>query len=127
MKKEENRPREVDRFLEKQEAESLRILVTLRNLIRKTAPDAAECISYQMPAFKLNGMLCWYAVFKDHYSLFVRESTIAAFSEKLNGYYTSRGTIRFPKNEKVPLKLITEIIRFQRQENLSKIKTKTKK
>lgn len=124
MKKEENKPEEVDRFIEQQDAEAVLILDKIRSIIRNAAPEATECISYRMPAFKLNGMLCWYAVFKEHYSLFVRENTIAAFSEKLKAYYTSRGTIRFPKDEKVPVKLISEIIKYQKSENLKKSKLK---
>ncbi len=96
------------------------ILQKLRQTIKEAAPEAEEVISYQMPAFKLNGVLVWFAAFKDHISLFPKVSAIKAFKEKLANYQTSKGTIRFPLNEPIPFNLIKEIVQFRVRENLGK-------
>ena len=91
----------------------------LRSLIRKAAPGAEEVISYNMPGFKLHGMLAWYAAASSHFGLYPKANVIRVFTEKLKGYETSAGTIRFPFGKPLPKKLITEIIRFRVEENLA--------
>jgi len=95
-------------------------LQELRQVIRETAPEAKEAISYQMPAFRLNGILVYFAAFKDHVSFFPTSSAVEAFKEKLSSYEISKGTIRFPINEPIPFDLIKEMVRFRVKENLSK-------
>lgn len=97
-----------------------RILQQLRETIRESAPEAEETINYQMPAFKLNGILVWFAAFKNHIGFFPKISAIEAFKERLIKYDLSRGTIRFPLNEPIPYELIREIVKFRVKENLSK-------
>jgi uncharacterized protein YdhG (YjbR/CyaY superfamily) len=96
------------------------ILQKLRQTIKEAAPGAEEVISYQMPAFKLNGVLVWFAAFKDHISLFPKVSAIEAFKDKLANYEISKGTIRFPLNKPIPFNLIKEIVQFRVRENLDK-------
>lgn len=98
------------------------ILEELRQVIREAAPKAEETISYQIPAFKLNGNLVWFAAFKNHIGFYPTASGIEAFKEKLVDYDVSKGTVRFPLNKSIPYDLITEIVRFRVQENLSKKK-----
>jgi uncharacterized protein YdhG (YjbR/CyaY superfamily) len=93
------------------------ILEEIRQVIKEAAPEAVEAISYQMPAFKQNGILVWFAAFKDHISLFPKVSAIEAFKEKLSPYQTSKGTIQFPINQPIPFDLIKEIVRFRVKEN----------
>ncbi len=75
-----------------------------------------------MPAFKQNGILVWFAAFKNHIGFFPKVSAIEAFKEKLSDYQTSKGTIQFPLNEPIPLKLVKEIVKFRIKENLEKSK-----
>jgi uncharacterized protein YdhG (YjbR/CyaY superfamily) len=96
------------------------ILESVRKAIREVAPEAEETISYQMPAFKLNGILVWYAAYKNHIGLYPRVSTIVAFKDKLSRYKVSKGTIQFPLNEPIPIDLIKEIVRFRVKENMGK-------
>ena len=94
------------------------ILQELKQAIRESAPDAEEAISYQIPAFKLNGNLVWFAAFKNHIGFYPRESAIEAFKDKLSSYDVSKGTIRFPLDKPIPLDLVKEIVRFRVKENL---------
>lgn len=98
-------------------AEVQKMLEQMRTCIKKAAPKAEEVISYGMPAFKLNGMLVWYAAQSKHIGLYPRGSGIEEFKKELAGYKTSKGTIRFPLDKPLPLGLITKIVKFRVEEN----------
>lgn len=97
-------------------------LELLRKTIKKAAPGAEEMISYQMPAYKLNGMLVFFSAAKKHYGFYPTASPIVAFREKIKLFETSKGTIKFPLDKPLPLKLITEIVKWKVKENLKKAK-----
>jgi uncharacterized protein YdhG (YjbR/CyaY superfamily) len=99
----------------------------LRKTIKAAAPGAEEMISYQMPAYKLNGMLAFFSATKNHYGFYPTASPIIVFREKLKSYDTTKGTIRFPLDKPIPVKLVTEIIKWKAKENLIKEKGKRKK
>jgi uncharacterized protein YdhG (YjbR/CyaY superfamily) len=96
------------------------ILQELRQVIRSAAPEAQEVISYKMPAFKLNGLLLWFAAFKNHIGFFPKASAIEAFEKELSGYEVSKGTIRFPLDKPIPFDLVRKIVKYRLKENLSK-------
>jgi uncharacterized protein YdhG (YjbR/CyaY superfamily) len=98
------------------------ILQNLRRVIHEAAPEAQETISYSMPAFKQNGILVYFAAFKDHIGFFPTSSGVSAFSKELAPYDTSKGTIRFPLDEPIPVNLIKKIVKFRAQENRNKKK-----
>ena len=101
--------------------ESVRLkLEKIRQAIKKAAPRAEETISYGMPAFKQNGILVYFAPFKDHIGFFPTGSGVSHFKKELENYDTSKGTIRFPLNEPPPLSLIKKIVKFRVQENQAK-------
>ena len=90
----------------------------VRSIIRKAAPKADEVISYQIPAYKLNGQrLIYFAGWKEHYSLYPSTAPlVAAFKKELAPYEVAKGTIRFPLAEPVPAKLIAAIVKFRAKE-----------
>jgi uncharacterized protein YdhG (YjbR/CyaY superfamily) len=92
-------------------------LEDLRRAIRHAAPQAEEVISYNIPAFKWNGMLVWYAAFKKHIGLYPKASAIAAFKKELSGYKTSKGAIQFPLEKPIPSLLVRKIVKFRIAEN----------
>ena len=98
------------------------ILQKLRQVIKQAAPDTQEVISYGMPAFKLNGILVYFAAFKNHIGFFPTASGVTAFREDLSAYETSKGTIRFPLDKPIPFTLVEKIVKFRVQENLNKKK-----
>lgn len=95
--------------------------------IKKAAPGAEELISYNMPAFKLHGVLVYYAGYKNHIGFYPTGSAITAFEKELSGYKTSKGTVQFPLETSLPLPLITRIVKFRVKENLEKAEMKKKK
>ena len=84
----------------------------LRETIRAAAPGATEAISYGMPAFRQDGHgLVGYAAFKAHCSLFPMSSTvIPALADALEGFTTSKGTIRFTPDQPLPDAVVTRIV-----------------
>ena len=98
------------------------ILQNLRRVIHEAAPEAQETISYSMPAFKQNGILVYFAAFKDHIGFFPTSSGVSAFSKELAPYDTSKGTVRFPLDKPLPVNLIKKIVKFRAQENRNKKK-----
>jgi uncharacterized protein YdhG (YjbR/CyaY superfamily) len=81
------------------------ILKRVRSIIRKAVPDAEEVIAYQIPVYKLNGVpVLYFAGWKQHYSLYpASDALVAAFKDELAPYDFSKGTIRFPFSEPVPV------------------------
>jgi len=94
------------------------ILEEFRRAVREAAPNSTETISYQMPAFKQNGILVWFAAFKNHIGFFPKVSAIEAFKDELSGYELSKGTIRFSLNKPIPFALVKKIVLFRVKENL---------
>jgi uncharacterized protein YdhG (YjbR/CyaY superfamily) len=99
-------------------------LQTIRDTIKKAAPKAQEVISYNMPAFKLEGALVYYAGYKGHIGFYPVSSAITAFAKELENYELSKGTIRLPLDKAVPVGLITKIVKFRVKENLEKASLK---
>ena len=92
-------------------------VLRLRQAIRQAAPQAEEVISYNMPGYRLNGMLVWYAAFKNHIGFYPKASGIAVFKDKLTRYKTSKGAVQFPISEPIPLSLVKQIVNFRIEEN----------
>ena len=119
----------VDQYIGTFPASTKKLLKEMRRTIKDAAPDAEELISYNMPAFKQEGMLVYYAGYNAHIGFYPVSSAIVKFKKDLDGYELSKGTIRFPLDKPLPLSLVAKIVKFRVQENLekSKLKLKSKK
>jgi uncharacterized protein YdhG (YjbR/CyaY superfamily) len=102
-------------------------LALIRKTIKTAAPGAEEMISYQMPAYKLNGVLVFFSATKNHFGFYPTSRPIIAFREKLKSFETSKGVIRLPLDKPIPVKLITEIVKWQAKENLLKAESVKRK
>lgn len=123
----ENAAPNVDIYIAGFPAEVQELLQQLRDTIRKEAPEAEEVISYQMPAYKLNGILVYFAGYKNHIGFYPAGSGIENFGRKLSGYKTSKGTVQFPIDQPLPIDLISEMVKFRVSENLERTNSKPKK
>jgi uncharacterized protein YdhG (YjbR/CyaY superfamily) len=101
----------VDQYLKQQPAAAQKQLERVRRAIQKAVPRAEEVISYQIPAFKLDGRaLLYFAGWKEHYSLYpATAGVVARFGKELKGHLVSKGTLRFALSEPVPTQLIAGI------------------
>ena len=103
------------------------ILQQIRTTIAKAAPDAQEAIKYQIPAFVLNGNLVHFAAFKKHIGFYPAPSGIKAFKQELSRYASAKGSVQFPIDQPMPLKLIAEIVQFRVKEAQAKPVAKQRK
>ena len=111
-----NKPKTHDDYLAAVTEDNRAALQKLRKAIMRAAPKAEECISYQLPAFRLNGkFLVAYGAATNHCA-FYPGSTVKALKDELKGYDTSKGTIRFPANKPLPSTLVRKLIKLRIEE-----------
>ena len=110
----------VDEYLSAFPPPTRKILQEVRQTIKKAAPQAEEVISYNMPAFKLRGVLVYYAAYQKHIGFYPTPSAIKAFEKELSKYQSSKGAVQFPIDQPMPVELITKIVHFRVSENLAK-------
>ena len=109
----------VDEYLEAATYDVEPRLVEMRRIIRAALPDAEETVSYNIPAYKQDGVVViQFAGFTHHTSLsfFPTAATFAQFAEELVPYTTSKSAIQFPIDEPLPVDLIDAITRFRAEE-----------
>jgi uncharacterized protein YdhG (YjbR/CyaY superfamily) len=114
----------VDEYIEGFPKEIQTILAEIRAVIKKAAPQAEESISYQMPVYKQNGPLVYFAAFKNHIGFYATPNANQTFAKELSKYKQGKGSVQFPLDEPMPLELIEKIVRFRVKENLSKASKK---
>ncbi|MCI0381211.1 MAG: DUF1801 domain-containing protein [Gemmataceae bacterium] len=116
----------VDEYIAAQPEEVQGILERVRGVIQKALPDAEEVISYQIPAFKQYGRdVIYFAGWKKHFSLYpATGKAVAALKDELAPYERSKGTIRFPLTEPVPMELIARIAKLRAKEVADRVKAK---
>ena len=93
-------------------------LEKLRKTIRAAAPKTEECISYQLPAFRLDGrLLVAFGAAASHCAFYPGSFPIEACRKELKGYDTSKGTIRFPANKPLPVALVRKLVKARIAQN----------
>jgi uncharacterized protein YdhG (YjbR/CyaY superfamily) len=108
----------VDAYINAQAADLQPQLTQLRQIITKAAPDAEESISYGMPAYKYLGKpLVYFAANKKHIGFYALPTANEFFKKELAGYDVSKGTIRFPLGQPLPVRLVSTIVKFRIEEN----------
>lgn len=117
----------VDNYIKAYPKEVQLLLKQMRTTIKKAAPKAEEKIGYGIPTFTLNGNLVHFGAFKSHIGFFPGPGGILAFKKELEAYKTSKGTIQFPFEKKLPLALVTKIVRLRVKQNVAKKIAKKKK
>ncbi|HNS11440.1 MAG TPA: DUF1801 domain-containing protein [Bacteroidia bacterium] len=116
----QNKPLNVDDYILGFSPEVQNILKQIRKTIKTAAPKAEEVISYGMPAYRQNGILVYFAAFKNHIGLYATPSGHSAFAKALSKYKQGKGSVQFPLDEAMPLNLISRIVKFRLKENNSK-------
>jgi uncharacterized protein YdhG (YjbR/CyaY superfamily) len=120
------KPVTIDEYIKNFPKDVQALLQDVRSIIKKAAPDAEEVISYSVPAFKLKGMLVWFAAHTNHIGFYPRASGKEAFEKELSAYKSSKGAVQFPFDKKIPLTLIAKIVKFRVKENEEKAAMKKK-
>jgi uncharacterized protein YdhG (YjbR/CyaY superfamily) len=116
MKKSNPQSNEVKSYIAGFPQPARRMLEQMRATIRKVAPAATEAIKYRIPTFVLGGNLVHFAGFDKHIGLYPGASGVAAFRDQLAGFKSAKGSIQFPLDAPLPLKLIEQIVHFRVKE-----------
>ena len=113
-----DKPQTIDEYLAAVDEDQRAALEKLRKTIKSAAPTAEECISYQICAFRQNGMLVGFGATAKHCAFYLMSSTtVAAFRDDLKDYDTSKGTIRFQPDKPLPAALVRKLVKARIAEN----------
>jgi len=118
------KPKDIDAYIAGYPDEVQVLLNEVRATIRRAAPDAIEAIKYGIPTFVQGENLVHFAAFRDHIGFYPAPSGINAFSEQLSSYKSAKGSVQFPLDEPMPLKLIGQIVRFRVKEAKARARRK---
>ena len=111
----------VDEYLAAVPADQRAALEKLRRMIRAAAPQAEECISYQLPAFRYQGALVAFGAWANHCAFYPMSSALpAAYQKELKKYETSKGTIRFRPDHPLPAVLVRKLVQARIAENVAR-------
>jgi uncharacterized protein YdhG (YjbR/CyaY superfamily) len=110
----------IDEYIDTFPEDMQTILKQVRKTIKAAAPEAGERISYGIPTFTLNDKyLIYFAGWKHHISIYPIPIGDDAFNQKIAPYVSGKGTLKFPIDKPIPLKLITKIVKLKVAESLS--------
>jgi uncharacterized protein YdhG (YjbR/CyaY superfamily) len=121
-----SKPNDIDEYIAGFPPPTQEILQQIRTVIKKVAPGAEETISYGIPTFNLNGTyLIYFAAYKKHIGIYPVPSETEKIDKEFASFKTSgKGTIQFPLNKPLPLKLIAKLVSYKVKENIEGTKKK---
>lgn len=113
-------PETVDAYIASFAPEVQAVLRTVRDAVRRVAPEAEERISYRMPALFQGGAVVYYGAFKHHLGLYPPPVDEPALRERVAPYAGPKGNLHFPYRDPLPLALIEDVVRARLKANLAK-------
>jgi uncharacterized protein YdhG (YjbR/CyaY superfamily) len=120
------KPKNIDEYIAAFSPEVQAILERIRRTVSNAAPDAQETISYQIPTFRLSGVLVHFAAFKNHIGFYPPVTGDARLEKAISPYAGEKGNLRFPLDQPIPYGLIERIVKFRVKQNLAKAAAKSK-
>lgn len=111
------KPKDVDAYIASTPKEVQSKLRELRAAIKEAAPTARERIGYGMPYYDYKGRLAWFGLAKAHIGLYIRPPVIEEHKSELEGYETTKSTVRFPLDKKLPIALIKKLVKARMKKN----------
>lgn len=129
MKKTKSKgPSTIDEYLSDVPEPARSRLQEIRAVVRSVAPaEAAECISYRMPAFMYHGPLVYFAAFAKHCSIFPASlAVLERFKDDLKSFKSSKGTIQFSPDKPFPASLLKRMVKARLVELEYKEKQRTR-
>jgi uncharacterized protein YdhG (YjbR/CyaY superfamily) len=122
------KPTDIDEYIAAFPVATQSKLEQVRTTIKKAAPLAEEKISYGIPAFNFqDSYLVYFAGYKNHIGLYPAPTGVEAFKKEISDYKSGKGSLQFPLDKPMPLRLINKIIKFRIKESIEKTKEKNKK
>jgi uncharacterized protein YdhG (YjbR/CyaY superfamily) len=121
------KPVNIDEYISGFAPEVQAILERIRSTVRKAAPGAQETISYQIPAFTMDGVLVYFAAFKKHIGLYPPVRGDAALEKAVSRYAGEKRNLQFPLAEPIPYALITRIVKLRVKQNRARATASARK
>jgi uncharacterized protein YdhG (YjbR/CyaY superfamily) len=118
------KPESIDQYIAARPPKARAILRKLRSTIQRAAPEAEEIISYRIPAFRLHGILIYFAAFKNHIGVFPPIRGDAKLEAAVAKYAGAKGNLKFPLDAPIPYALIARIVKFRVKQNPAKARGK---
>ena len=112
-----NAPKDVDEYIARTPKEVQDKLKEIRAAIREAAPTAVESISYGMPYYDYRGRLAWFGLAKSHIGFYIRPPIVEEHKNELAAYETTKSTVRFPLDKKIPVSLIKKLVKARMKKN----------
>lgn len=109
--------KDIDAYIHSFDGEVKNRLITIREIVKKVAPNAEETIKYGMPTILLNGHLVYFAAYKQHIAVYPATTAMIKAHKELKKYKTGKGTFQFHLDEPLPIDLIRTIVHFRAKEN----------
>ena len=127
MRSTKTAPTTIDEYLDRLSDDKRKALQRIREIIHSAVPAAEECISYQLPGFRLDDrMLIWFGAGANHCAIYPGALS-AAFEKDLAAYSTSKGTIRFDPDTPFPAALLRKLIKAKIAQNREREKLRAAK
>jgi len=120
-------PKSIDEYIAAAPPQVQPILTRIRKTIGAAAPEARELISYRMPAFRLKGILVYFAAFKAHIGLYPPVSGDASLERALSPYAGPKGNLKLPLDQPIPYDLIKRIVLLRVKQDRARAAAKAKK
>src|SRR5580692_2353726 len=112
------KPKNIDEYLAALSDDKRAALERLRKIIRAAVPKAEECISYQLPAFRLDGKcFVWFGAAANHCAIY---GVLGDHKDELKDYDTSKGTIRFQADKAMPAALVRKLLKSRIAKNMDR-------
>lgn len=124
MPKKQAIPKTVDQYILACPPQVGSILRRIRRTVRAVAPQAVEVISYRMPAFKMKGVLVYFAAFKNHIGLYPPVSGDPELVKAVSRYAGEKGNLRFPLDQPIPYDLIERVVKHRVNQDRAGAKTR---
>lgn len=121
------KPKNISAYIALFPPEVQQILEKIRSTIRSAAPAAQETISYQIPAFTLNGTLVYFAAFKKHIGFYPPVKGDASLEKAVSKYAGEKGNLKFPLDQPIPYRLISRIVILRLKQNMANARAKPKR
>jgi len=114
-------PKTIDDYISFASPSVRPILKKIRQVVRAVAPKAEELISYRMPAFRMNGILIYFATFKNHIGFYPPVVGNPALMKAVKRYAGPKGNLKFPLDKPIPYALIKKIVQYRIKQNMAKV------
>lgn len=117
--------RSVDQYLSSLPDNKVQVLQELRQLIQEILPNSIELISYNMPAYKLNQIVIWFAACKGHFSIYMKPKFYIGFEEERSKFNGTKSAIHFNWESELPRPFLYRLL--LNAKNLDEIEVRQKK